>query len=125
MRYGYTRTNENDGQHDALQRQALVDDGVDERCIRSDHSPGGSRIKDRPGWSELDARLVEGDEVVVVSLDCLGRSLKDVASVVGDLLERGVRIRSIEADQDSLNDQWLPKLMLMAAFAAIEADRAG
>lgn len=49
----------------------------------------------RPGWSDLEVRLRRDDELVVWRIDRIGRSMIDVITTVDELLERGIRVRSL------------------------------
>lgn len=55
---------------------------------------------DRPGLAELLAYAREGDTVVVVALDRLGRSLSGIIRTVEALTERGVQLRSLREGID-------------------------
>jgi len=50
----------------------------------------------RPGFSQLWARLREGDTLVVFELSRLGRSLRDIVFISSELRARGVRLVSIK-----------------------------
>ena len=43
----------------------------------------------------MDARLEHGDVLVVVALDCIERRSLDVMGKIHDLMNRGVRLRSL------------------------------
>ena len=72
----------------------------------------------RNAWRSLDAKFEHGDVLVVAALDRIGRRSLDVMGKIYDLVNRGVRLRSL-AD----NEAWSkgldadPKSMeLMAAM---------
>jgi DNA invertase Pin-like site-specific DNA recombinase len=52
-----------------------------------------SRKADCPGLTGALDYLRPGDELAVWKLDCLGRSVKEVLTLVDELHERGVRLR--------------------------------
>lgn len=54
----------------------------------------------RPALDELLAQLRTGDTVVIWRLDRLGRSLRHLIDVVGDLDRRGVALRSLTESVD-------------------------
>lgn len=95
MKYGYTRTSTQDKQDDDLQRRALMDAGVDERRIYADQISGSKEARTRSGWSSLDERLEDDDELVVWRIDRIGRSMIDVITTVKDLSDRGVSVWSL------------------------------
>lgn len=82
MQYGYTRTSTKDKQDDDLQRRALLDAGAGEKDIYSDQVSGSKETRTRSGWSNLDHRLRDGDELIVWRIDRIGRSMIDVISTV-------------------------------------------
>ncbi|OYO00725.1 invertase [Enemella evansiae] len=122
MKYGYTRTSTRDKQHDDLQRRAVIERGVEEGMIFSDKISGSTATHTRPGWSDLDERLREGDELVVWRIDRIGRSLIDIVNTVHDLLSRGVGIRSISDGIDPSTREGRMQLNLMATFAEYERE---
>lgn len=122
MKYGYTRTSTADKQVDDLQRAALTDAGVDPRHIFSDQISGARQTRSRPGWSALEAKLRDGDELVVWRIDRIGRSMIDVITTVTDLLERGVRVRSLSDGIDPATREGRLMLNLMATFAEYERE---
>lgn len=122
MKYGYTRTSTSDKQVDDLQRAALTDAGVDSRHIFSDQISGARQTQSRPGWSALEAKLRDGDELVVWRIDRIGRSMIDVITTVTDLLERGVRVRSLSDGIDPATREGRLMLNLMATFAEYERE---
>ena len=122
MMYGYTRTSTTDKQDDDLQRRALMDAGVDERRIYSDQISGSREARMRSGWSALDERLEDGDELVVWRIDRIGRSMIDVITTVSDLTDRGVRVRSLTDRIDPSTREGRLMLNLMATFAEYERE---
>lgn len=122
MRYGYTRTSTRDKQDDDLQRRALTEAGVDERRIYSDQISGSKEARTRKGWSQLDERLEDGDELVVWRVDRIGRSMIDIINTVHELLARGVTIRSISDGIDPSTREGRMQLNLMATFAEYERE---
>lgn len=122
MKYGYTRTSTKDKQDDDLQRRALVDAGVTGSAIFSDQVSGSKEAKARPGWSNLDGRLLKGDEIVVWRIDRIGRSMIDVITTVKDLLDRGIEVRSLSDSIDPSTREGRLMLHLMATFAEYERE---
>lgn len=122
MKYGYTRTSTRDKQDDDLQRRALIEAGVDERRVYSDQVSGSKATRTRSGWSSLDDRLEDGDELVVWRIDRIGRSMIDIINTVHELLARGVTIRSISDRIDPRTREGRMQLNLMATFAEYERE---
>lgn len=122
MKYGYTRTSTKDKQDDDLQRRALVEAGVDDRQIHSDQVSGSKAARSRSGWSVLDERLRNGDELVVWRIDRIGRSMIDVITTVKDLVDRGVEIRSLSDGIDPSTREGRLMLSLVATFAEYERE---
>ncbi|MGM0928817.1 MAG: recombinase family protein [Actinomycetota bacterium] len=122
MKYGYTRTSTRDKQDDDLQRRALIDVGVGANQIFSDQVSGSKQTKSRSGWTNLEERLCEGDELVVWRIDRIGRSMIDVITTVKDLLDRGVEVRSLSDGIDPSTREGRLMLSLMATFAEYERE---
>ncbi len=91
-RYGYARVSSTD-QDCALQEARLRAEGC--KVIRTEKASG----KSRDGRDEL-ARIMDflhaGDELVVVKLDRLGRSTRDVLNLVHDLEAKGAALTVLE-----------------------------
>ncbi|MCA1672349.1 MAG: recombinase family protein, partial [Actinobacteria bacterium] len=92
---GYARVSTD---HQSLDQQhdALTAAGVDRVFI---DKMSGTR-DDRPGLAALLDYAREGDTVVVVALDRLGRSLAGIVRTVETLTERGVMLRSLREGID-------------------------
>ena len=60
---------------------------------------GTSGSSSRRCWHSLDARLVRGETLIVVSIDRSGRLWLDNMSNIHDLQRRGVRIRSLAGNE--------------------------
>jgi DNA invertase Pin-like site-specific DNA recombinase len=91
MKYGYARTSTDD-QTTALQLSALKR----ARCshIFEDKGIAGAGAK-RPALVRCLKTLRAGDTLIVWKLDRLGRSLRDLITMLDDLRERGVRFHSL------------------------------
>lgn len=122
MKYGYTRTSTKDKQDDDLQRRALIDAGVGAMQIFSDQVSGSKEARTRSGWTNLDGRLREGDELVVWRIDRIGRSMIDVITTVKDLVDRDVKIRSLSDGITPETREGRLMLSLMATFAEYERE---
>ena len=75
MEYGYIRVSSAD-QNVARQVDALRRAGVKESNIFTDRMSG--KDFNRPGWAKLVRKLKEGDLLLVLSLDRLGRNYEDI-----------------------------------------------
>ena len=101
MIYGYLRTSRAAvdglaGMHPETQLQALADAEVELANIFQDVGISGSvLVSDRPGWTELDTKLIRGDTVTVAALDRISRNRLDLVGVVESLHRRGVGIASL------------------------------
>jgi DNA invertase Pin-like site-specific DNA recombinase len=94
---GYARVSTID-QHPELQQDALERAG----CYRIwiDHGVSG-KLTSRPELDKVLDQLRPGDTLVVWRLDRLGRSLKHLIEVVGELEVRGVNFRSVTEGIDT------------------------
>ncbi|MCB8839424.1 recombinase family protein [Aurantimonas sp. VKM B-3413] len=100
MLIGYMRVSSTDERQSvALQRDALIAAGVDERHLHQDRASGAR--DDRPGLKACMAELRAGDVLVVWKLDRLGRSLSHLIRIVEDLKARGVAFRSLTEAMDT------------------------
>jgi DNA invertase Pin-like site-specific DNA recombinase len=90
MLIGYARVSTQD-QNLELQRKALLDAGCEKIF---DDKVSGSR-SERPGLAQALGILRDGDTLVVWKLDRLGRSVKHLVDLVGELDELGVHFRSL------------------------------
>jgi DNA invertase Pin-like site-specific DNA recombinase len=100
MLVGYIRvSSDNDRQTTALQRDALIDAGVDARHLFEDKASGAR--DDRPGLKSCLDFLKAGDTLVVWKLDRLGRSLAHLLSIVAGLRDSGVAFRSLTEGMDT------------------------
>ena len=135
--YGYIRTSKarqpgQAGSDPEVQRHQLRNAGVDDSRIYADVSVSGTKgVSSRTGWAALDARLDQGDVLVVSSVDRIGRRNLDVMYSIYALHHRGIRLRSLapeesqwaaylDADPDS--PEWFMGAIL-ATFAAYGAQQ--
>jgi DNA invertase Pin-like site-specific DNA recombinase len=63
----------------------------------------GSRAE-RPGLTKAQEALREGDTLVVWKLDRLGRSVKNLVDLVGELHKEGVQFKSLTDANSPLNE---------------------
>ena len=93
MKIGYARVSTNDQSLD-IQMDAIITDGVAESNIYHDYMSGASR--ERPYFDACLKSLREGDTLVIYSLDRMGRSTKDLISILNELKERDIHIRILD-----------------------------
>lgn len=118
---GYTRISTG-AQDAALQVDALVAVGVQERDIFADVTSGRKEAAARPGMGRLLEYARAGDTIVVWRVDRLGRSLVDVLSTVAMLGERGIGVRSVSDGIDPATPTGRLMLHLMATLAEYERE---
>lgn len=119
MLVGYMRvSSDSDRQSTALQRDALLAAGVDERHLFEDKASGVR--DDRPGLTNALDFMVTGDCLVVWKLDRLGRSLSHLLTIVTGLREKGIGFRSLTEQMDTTTPQGELLLHLFGALAQYE-----
>ena len=114
--YGYARVSTVDQNLDA-QIEKLKEAGC--QTIRSEKVSGTSRN----GRSELDTLmefLRDGDTLMVTRVDRLARSTRDLANIVHELEDRGVRLKATEQPFDTGDIYVEMTLKLLAVFAEFE-----
>ena len=117
MVYGYERVSTTE-QNLGRQRERLLQAGVEAEHIFSDKISG--KDMNRPNLKNLLSHLREGDELVVLSLDRLGRNSRDIITLVDNLRSKGIKLRLLDMDIDS--DSPVGKLIIaiMAELAEVE-----
>ncbi len=100
MLVGYIRvSSDGDRQNTDLQRDALLNEGVDPRHLYEDKASGAR--DDRPGLQEALEFVCPGDCLVVWKLDRLGRSLPHLLGIVTGLQKEGIAFRSLTEQMDT------------------------
>jgi DNA invertase Pin-like site-specific DNA recombinase len=117
MLIGYARVSTQD-QNLELQRKALIDAGCEKIF---DDKVSGSR-SERPGLSQALEMLRDGDTLVVWKLDRLGRSVKHLVDLVGELDELGVHFRSLTDSIDTSTASGRFFFHVMASLAEMERE---
>ncbi|ENT9212149.1 recombinase family protein [Salmonella enterica] len=110
----------------ANQALAIAAAGYDVKPTRiiSEEISGSVQAMQRPKFKELVGKLEEGDRLVVLKLDRLGRDNIDVQQTVNMLLSAGVQVICLDlpvADLASSGGKLM--LQLMASFAEFERNR--
>lgn len=114
---GYARVSTAD-QHPELQQDALAEVG----CSRVFTDKASGRLAERPQLEAALGYLREGDTLVVWRLDRLGRSVKHLVQVIGDLQDRGVGFRSLTESIDTSTPAGRLMANVFASLAEFEAD---
>ncbi len=71
--------------------------------VYSDKLSGTSTREQRRGLASLLDYAREGDAIVVVGIDCLGRNAAEVMTTIRELGERGIVLRSLREGIDTSN----------------------
>jgi DNA invertase Pin-like site-specific DNA recombinase len=118
---GYARVSTN---HQSLHQQvdALVDAGVDGTRVYSDKLSGTSTREQRPGLAALLVYAREGDAIVVVGIDRLGRNAAEVMTTIRELGERGIVLRSLREGIDTSNAAGRMVAGVLASLAELELE---
>jgi DNA invertase Pin-like site-specific DNA recombinase len=119
MDVGYIRvSSENERQTTDLQKDALLQAGIDQRHIFEDKISGA---KDkRPGLEKALDFLQPGDCLVVWKLDRLGRSLSHLLNIIIDLQKRDIAFRSLTEKMDTTTPHGELLFSLFGALAQYE-----
>ena len=117
MLIGYARVSTQD-QDLELQREALTKAGC--RKVFED-KVSGSRVE-RPGLARALKMLREGDTLVVWKLDRLGRSVKQLVNLVGELQKQGVQFTSLTDAIDTGTPSGRFFFHVMASLAEMERE---
>lgn len=121
-RLGYARVS-TDRQDEDRQVAALIEAGIDERDIFTDHGVSGAKTS-RPELDRLLAYVRPGDTITVQKLDRLGRSTAHLATLIADLGEREIIIRSLAEGIDTSTTMGRAMLQIAAVFAEVEREYA-
>jgi len=116
---GYARVSTQDQNLD-LQSEALTKAGC-EKIFNDKIS--GSRAE-RPGLTKALEMLREGDTLVVWKLDRLGRSVKNLVDLVGELHQQGIQFKSLTDAIDTGTPSGRFFFHVMASLAEMERDLA-
>ncbi|MBR7918270.1 recombinase family protein [Burkholderia vietnamiensis] len=101
-----------------LQHDALKDAGA--TTIYEDKASG--KNADRPELLHCLKALRDGDTLVVWRLDRLGRNLRDLIHIVGELDERSVKLKSVKESLDTGGPVGKLVFHLFGALAEFERD---
>jgi len=118
---GYARVSTG---HQSLDQQvdALTAAGVDGVRIYSDKLSGTSTREQRPGLGALLDYAREGDAIVVVGIDRLGRNAAEVMATIRELGERGIVLRSLREGIDTAKATGRMVAGVLASLAELELE---
>jgi DNA invertase Pin-like site-specific DNA recombinase len=115
MKIGYARVSTTD-QNPALQLAALKKEGCEK--IFTDKVSGA--IRKRPELDKCLKRLNAGDVLVVWKLDRLGRSLRDLITLLDDLKGQGVKFKSLTEAIDTQTPTGRAMWQMVGVLAELE-----
>src|ERR1700733_14954560 len=116
MKYGYARVSTDD-QSPALQLTALKRAGC--KTVFKDEGLSGATSK-RPALTRCLKTLQPGDTLTVWKLDRLGRSLRDLITMLDDLRARGVKFRSLTEAIDTETPTGRAMWQMIGVLAELE-----
>jgi DNA invertase Pin-like site-specific DNA recombinase len=110
--------------HQSLDQQmdALTAAGVDADRVYTDKLSGTSTRQQRPGLASLLDYARQGDAIVVVGIDRLGRNAAEVMTTIRDLGERGIVLRSLREGIDTSNASGRMVAGVLASLAELELE---
>lgn len=118
MLLGYMRVSKADGSQTLdLQRDALVQAGVEPAQFYEDHASG--KRDSRPGLDACLKALRKDDVLAVWKLDRLGRDLRHLVNVVDDLTKRGVGLKVLTGQGANIDTTTANGRLVFGIFAAL------
>jgi DNA invertase Pin-like site-specific DNA recombinase len=101
---------------------ALTAAGVDADRVYTDKLSGASARAERPGLAALLDYAREGDGIVVIGIDRLGRNAAEVMTTIRELGERGIVLRSLREGIDTSNATGRMVAGVLASLAELELE---
>lgn len=118
MLIGYMRVSKADGsQTTDLQRDALLQAGVDEQHLYEDYASG--KNDNRIGLDACLKALREGDVLVVWKLDRLGRNLSHLVKTVTRLSEQNIGLKVLTGQGANIDTTTAAGRMIFGIFASL------
>ena len=112
--FGYGRVSTKD-QNSARQRDALQD-----KCDVYLEDKMSGRNMERPEFKRMMEQLRPGDTIMVISIDRLGRNLKELVELSAELKEKGVNIVALNQGIDTSSQMGQLFYNFMALMAEME-----
>ncbi len=100
-----------------LQRDALLESGVEVNFIYQDHASG--KLDDRPGLTACLQALRPEDTLIVWKLDRLGRDLRHLVNIVHDLQNRDVSFKVLTGQGADIDTTTSNGRLVFGIFAAL------
>ena len=119
MKYGYARVSTED-QNLALQLAALKKAGCTTKTIFKDDGLSGATGIKRPALLLCLKKLKAGDTLIVWKLDRLGRSLRDLITMLDDLKTRSVKFQSLTEHIDTQTPTGRAMWQMIGVLAELE-----
>jgi DNA invertase Pin-like site-specific DNA recombinase len=116
LKYGYARVSTDD-QNTALQLAALKKVGC--KTIYKDEGISGATTK-RPALTRCLKKLRDGDTLIVWKLDRLGRSLRDLLTMLDELRAQGIQFRSLTEHIDTETPAGRAMWQIIGVLAELE-----
>lgn len=117
MIIGYARVSTRDQNLD-LQLDALQK----EKCDKIYKEVISGAKSERPILQEMLNQIRPGDVIVIWKLDRLGRSLRNLVDIVGQLINQGVGLKSLHDNIDTTTPQGRLTFNIFASLAEFERD---
>ena len=118
-KYGYARVSTVD-QEQALQQQI---EKLDAACdVTKQETGSGTSMKNRPVLNLFLEIIGEGDSLVVVRLDRLARSLKDLTDIVDQLQKKNAALVILDQNIDTGTASGRAFLGMLGVFAQFETE---
>src|SRR6201987_316060 len=118
---GYARVSTG---HQSLDQQldALSAAGVNPKRVYRDKLSGTSTREQRPGLAALLDYARQGDAIVVVGIDRLGRNAAEVMTTLRELGERSIVLRSLREGIDTATAAGRMVAGVLASLAELELE---
>ena len=119
--HGYARVST---EHQSLDQQvaAVAAAGVESNRVYRDKLSGMSTREQRPGLAALLDYARQGDAIVVVGIDRLGRNAAEVMTTIRELGVRGIVLRSLREGIDTSNATGRMVAGVLASLAELELE---
>lgn len=117
MIIGYARVSTKDQNLD-LQLDALQK----EKCDRVYKEVISGAKSERPVLQEMLNQVRPGDVIIIWKLDRLGRSLKNLVDIVGQLIKQNIGLKSLHDNIDTTTSQGRLTFNIFASLAEFERD---